>query len=145
MRTLVALVFCAGLSACQAPEAEEPGAPAEPARRASLVGRWDLRSVLTETRPRDGSRPVRSVVHLAPGDNNCVYTAKGTWQHVLGKSVLETYSYRLQGDSLFVSDSARFFPERIVELTATRLVTVSEQDRLEGPLTVTTTSIRAAH
>lgn len=138
---LGALFSASLLPACHnARRGDRPGPGVASARPTpSIVGAWYLQTVHTKGQLSNGSPPFRTVVHVRPGANACLYTADHKVARLDYGDRGDERAYRVFGDSLVVTDSANVFRERILTLTPTRLVTVTVADRPEGHFTLTTT------
>lgn len=136
------------LPACKGADRADPSGSADalarPGEEPSVLGVWSLQTVQTEGQLRDGSPPFRDIVRVRPGANSTRYTTDHKAVHLVYANAFTERSYRAFGDSLIVSDSATVFRERILDLTSTRLVTVTVTDKPEGLFKVTTTSKRTS-
>ena len=135
-------LLSASLCACYADPTGQESGPPKPVARASILGMWSLQTVLTQIRPLDGSPPFRQLVTVPLGANNHTFTADNKVVHHAYALVTDERTYRYFGDSLLTCDSTHVFRERIIELTPTRYVAVSDVDWGGAPATITTTHTR---
>ena len=121
-----------------------PLAPAaRPARGSGVVGTWTLKAVRHHTQPPNGAPAWCEDMKLGPELRHMTLSKdhRVRWHSPHQRGDAGTYAFF--GDSLNLHDGERVFRGRIGELTATRLVVLTQIEPPNGRLHVITTYVRA--
>lgn len=97
----------------------------------SLLGTWTLKSIHMVIHPPNGRSAYGSDAHLGATVKQITYTRQ-QWMLKEAGVVWKRGTYRVHGKQVDATDGETFFHERIVALTATRLVIVTIADEVDG-------------
>lgn len=115
---------------------------ARPVRGSTVVGTWTLQTVRHHTQPADGAPAWCEDMNLGPELCRMTLTTdrRVVWRENGRRK--DTGTYAFFGDSLNLYDRQRVFRGRIGELSATRLVVLTQFETPDGPLHVIATHVR---